>query len=646
MSVSALNNFPSSGALIIVVIIASSTILGAISYGYSTSSANLISKNAIDTIHSNAQVSAHDIAEMLENRILDIQSNIKIISRAPLVQSSQVDAVHILFSTSESETSDIADSYFWIDQDGKLLWASSFENATLRGQFAGSDTSFRDYYQIPKQTLQPYITKVIKSTDGIPRLFVTQPILSTDNQPPVFRGVIVASINVSTLGKFLESQLAPQFNSTIGMLDKEGQILYSTDASAIGQDVFGQEFQSKLPDDLKDAFNNFLRTSLKGEAGFEDITYQGNSGTLAYQPVVLGKDTWGVMYVVTPHSFATTVQTAIDSQRSLSIITDIAIGGVAIGLVILVLRWNNDLGRLVKKRTKELETKTEQLETKSEELRQSNESLLTSNKKLEQAYDDLLVHDKMQREFINVAAHELRTPIQPILGLAELAEENANNSGDMIQLQKEDLAILFRNAKRLERLSSDILEVARIESGKLKLSLEEFDLCVKIRNVVNDIKMGILSDKGSGKVDIVIAAPEEKILIQADKAKIYEVLSNLIINALKFTKEGSIVITTESRQAAADHDGKSASEAIVSIKDTGEGISSEIMPRLFSKFVSSDTKGGTGLGLFISKNIIEAHGGRIWAENNKNGKGATFGFSLPINSQVNEKITRQLPTKT
>jgi len=611
----------SSSALIVLAIMASGAILGAISYTYSDSTATLISKSAVDTIHSNAQVSAHDTAEMLRNRIKDIQSNIRIISRAPLVQQEQVGQVHVLFSTAQEETADISDSYFWIDKDGKLLWANSFENATLYKQFGGADTSYRDYYSIPKETLQPYITKVIKSNDGIPRMFVAQPILSTEGETPVFKGVIVSSIEVTTLGRFLESQLAPQFNSTIGMLDKEGQILYSTDHSAIGQDVFGEEFQSRLPPDLKREFNAFLRTSLQGSAGFEDISYQGATGTLAYQPISLDGKVWAIIYVVTPHSFATTVQTAIDSQRNLSIVVITAIVGIAIGLAILVIKWNSELHKIVLKRTHDLAAKTE-------ELRQSNESLLVSNKKLEQAYDDLLTHDRMQKEFINVAAHELRTPIQPILSVAELVTEDGKNEDQEVMVARDDLDLLYRNAKRLERLSSDILEVARIESGSLKLTIEEFDLCEKIRNVIRETKVKSSSLKN---VDIIFQPAEDRIMIEADRGRIFEVISNLLANAAKFTKQGSILIRAARRQVT-ESNGDSMYEAVVNVTDTGAGIAPEIMPRLFSKFVSNDQTGGTGLGLYISKNVIAAHGGRIWGENNVGGKGATFGFSLPTRS--------------
>jgi signal transduction histidine kinase len=109
-------------------------------------------------------------------------------------------------------------------------------------------------------------------------------------------------------------------------------------------------------------------------------------------------------------------------------------------------------------------------------------------------------------------------------------------------------------------------------------------------------------------------------IVEADKDRISQVISNLLANAVKFTNEGVIRIAAE----------KNNGEILVSIKDTGTGVDPEILPRLFTKFVTKPETGGTGLGLFISKSIVEAHGGRIWAENNTDGKGATFYFSLPL----------------
>lgn len=233
-------------------------------------------------------------------------------------------------------------------------------------------------------------------------------------------------------------------------------------------------------------------------------------------------------------------------------------------------------------------------------------------------YEKLEAHDRMQKEFINIAAHELRTPTQAILGYSELLQ---NDSGEHVA---DMLKALTRNAYRLQRLITDILDIARIESGTLILEIESVNLTDLITTAIGDAKNQV---KISGKSieisyfhkQIQDAQHMKDLIVDADKDRILQVLSNLLSNALKFTKEGSIAVTTE----------KVENEVIVKVKDSGSGIDREIFPNLFERFVSKSEK-GTGLGLFISKNITLAHGGRIWAENNPDGIGATFAFSLPI----------------
>jgi two-component system sensor histidine kinase VicK len=238
--------------------------------------------------------------------------------------------------------------------------------------------------------------------------------------------------------------------------------------------------------------------------------------------------------------------------------------------------------------------------------------------KQSELYEKLEAHDRMQREFINIAAHELRTPTQSILGYSELLQDDpGEHSAEMLKS-------LTRNAYRLQALITDILDVARIEAGTLILERQKVDLTDIITTAISDVENQL---KVSGKrigisyshKQIQPAREKKEIIIDADKDRILQVLSNLLSNALKFTKEGTIEIITV----------KEDNEVIVKVRDSGSGIDSEIFPRLFEKFASKSEK-GTGLGLFLSKNITEAHGGRIWAENNPDGTGATFAFSLPI----------------
>jgi signal transduction histidine kinase len=220
----------------------------------------------------------------------------------------------------------------------------------------------------------------------------------------------------------------------------------------------------------------------------------------------------------------------------------------------------------------------------------------------------------MQKEFINVAAHELRTPVQPILGLSEVLLYKEGNIEDYFDL----ITAINRNAKRLQHLTEDILDVTRIESHTLLIHKEEVDIGEKVSNVIDDLR-GQINDPG--KLRIVFHQPKNPICVRADKTRLYQVIANLLNNAIKFTKEGTISINVEDKEN---------SQVTVFVKDTGAGISSEIAPRLFTKFATT-SDAGTGLGLYLSKSIVEAHGGKIWAENNSDKVGATFGFTFPKN---------------
>jgi two-component system sensor histidine kinase VicK len=230
-------------------------------------------------------------------------------------------------------------------------------------------------------------------------------------------------------------------------------------------------------------------------------------------------------------------------------------------------------------------------------------------------YEKLKSHEKMQKEFINIAAHELRTPTQAILGYAELSQMQGSNVN-----KDEALSKIVKNAERLQRLTEDILDVTRIESQTLKLDKRKFDLRDMAASVLDDYRNRIQNGKNVG---LVLLNADKAAFVVADRGRISQVLSNLVSNALKFTKSGTVSVSIE--EVKNDDYNK---EFIAAVKDTGTGIDSDIMSQLFTKFVSKSHT-GTGLGLFISKSIVEAHGGRIWAENNPDGKGATFRFSLP-----------------
>ncbi|VFJ14799.1 sensor histidine kinase [Candidatus Nitrosocosmicus franklandus] len=312
------------------------------------------------------------------------------------------------------------------------------------------------------------------------------------------------------------------------------------------------------------------------------------------------------------------------------------------------------------------------------QVKELNERFALTNKELAKVSKDLIVaHEEIkqlvlkQKEFVDIAAHELRTPIQALSGNFELIEMDIpsllKNSAKAMETTIKEFERLikdkprleqfrnrlissYKNSRRLEKLVSDILVTSRIENNKLQLHKEPFNLNEKIQDVINDVltktRVASLHANSLNPVDIVFEPQNDPVIVYADKIRIFEVISNIMNNAINFSDGESITVSvtkSQNNDDKTDHENfeeveytksnkeneKGSELVIVSIKDKGKGIDEKILPRLFEKFVTKSDK-GIGLGLYISKNIVEAHGGIIWAQNNKNEKGATVSFSLPL----------------
>ncbi|HEY9485189.1 MAG TPA: HAMP domain-containing sensor histidine kinase [Nitrososphaeraceae archaeon] len=242
-------------------------------------------------------------------------------------------------------------------------------------------------------------------------------------------------------------------------------------------------------------------------------------------------------------------------------------------------------------------------------LRESNELITIQYEKVKEA-------EKINDKFINIAAPELRTPIQPILMLTDIIYYKIKD-----ETQRELLEIFLRNVKRLKRLSDNLLDITKIESRSLNINKKFFNLNILISEV---LKGYVNKQKNKVKVELVYYFKHKTdIFFEADRDRISQVIRNLLDNALKITihSNQTVFVIVDKKEIEG--------QIIVSVKDTGEGISNETLSKLFTKFTTSDSTTGTGLGLYICKNIVEAHGGRIWAENNSNENGAIFTFTLP-----------------
>jgi len=450
--------------------------------------------------------------------------------------------------------------------------------------YTGISFSHRGWVKEAEARLQPRFSNGFLGRDGKYRIALSYPIINLNSRRYI--GLIAAETPTVLFFQHYGNiqNISSQY---LAAMDRQSVQLTHPLRSFVGTPFFGSYTQQTTGHN--EILNNLIKQVMSGQPGTAVYDFiNGQRITTGYPVFIQGEPRYFV-FIITPTA---TIYSAINSIISTERIQMFSLlSGITVAMIIMVLffiKWSSSLESEVKRRTKELDEANEQLK----------------------------VYGKMQREFINVAAHELKTPIQPILGITEVLRSKIKDKE-----QQGLLDVIIRNAKRLKKLSSEILDVTRIESRSLEIKKEQFNLNDIIVNAMDDI---ILS-KEFGDKNIQFTYDPQNILLQADKSRIAEVISNLLSNAIKFTQEGIVSISVEKIK---NNNNNSSDSVIVRIKDPGKGIDQHIFPRLFTKFASMSYQ-GTGLGLFISKGIVDAHGGKIWAENNPDGKGATFTFILP-----------------
>jgi signal transduction histidine kinase len=576
---------------------------------------SLFEQQKMQQIASTREISEHIGSDLsLVTAMLDNLANSYDVQQGDL----SGDGIKTIMKEKYIQFNTVIDRLFILDKDDIMV--NSF--AQLGSEtFLGTDFSFRDWVKETKTGLRPVFSNGFERQD-VYRIFITFPIINRESSQYI--GLIGASI--PTVNFFAHYGNVRNISSPfLVAFDNNATLLaISINQTLMGKNFFGYEVQQFV--NHNEILNNLTRNLLAGNAGHAVYDYgKGERLTIAYPIFVDNKPTYFIEIVTPTSEIYLHINDVLFTER-IKMFSLLAGTTAAIAiLIIFLIKWSSTLGEEVKRRTRELNVSNQQLYSKTAELRKTNESLIESNKKLESAYKKLELHDKMQKDFINIAAHELRTPIQPILGLVQVLRSRIDNDNNKDKDRTEEsylLDVVIRNARRLQRLAEDILDVTRIESQALTLNKERLNLIEVISNTIQDTK----SQVNSKKVNILYESKKD-IFVEADKERIIQVISNLLSNALKFTIEGTISISVEQKD----------SYAIISIEDAGTGIDSEILPRLFSKFASKSFE-GTGLGLFISKSIIEDHGGKMWAENNADGKGATFSFSLPLIEQELKNI--------
>jgi signal transduction histidine kinase len=583
--------------------------------------------------------STQQIANHIGSDLTLILSIIDGISNSKYLQESEFYGQEIkqLATEKYAQMSDRVDSLFILNNEDIVVGgAGNLTSGRSTIAPVGNDLSFRPWVRETHDTSKPIFSEGFEHL-GEYRVIITTPII--DRETKQYLGLVGVSIpTVRFFGHYGNVyDVYPQF---LVAFDSKGTILaVGANQSIVGMNFFGDVVQNNVNHDP--ALYKHTSELLQGVAG--SAVYDAGSGARlsTSTPVYVAGSPTYFLQVATPTE---TIYSQIDpiitrENERLTLFLAGPTGASAI-LIVFLLLWNSSLGKEVKKRTKELQ--------------ESNRLLGVTNEQLRE-------RDLMQNEFINIAAHEMRTPIQPILGLSEIILQKLLKIAKQLQKEEGENAIVYkqqqqlqdssglptrpnsifrssislsvekmipmteiisRNAKRLEKLTNNLLDVTRMENNKsLEISKEIFTIDSVIRDCIIDASQHI--GRKNIKFSYVPANKDQHQIttIKADRTRIAQVLMNLLDNSINSSQEGVISVAT-----TIDRD---TNTITLSVKDEGSGISPDITPRLFSKFATASEK-GTGLGLYISKKIVEAHGGKIWAENNKDGEGATFAFTIPM----------------
>ncbi|HKO40082.1 MAG TPA: ATP-binding protein [Nitrososphaeraceae archaeon] len=588
---------------------------------------------ALGEIQNVSMTQTHDSGKIIENALMDIVTNLKTLVNSPSVQQSKdLKDIALLMNAGQFSTQQMTDYYRIMDKNGKILATSNvLDNHQQNNKSIDQDFNNRTYFTILKDTNKLYISNLMNSINNVPRFSISLPILindvskndginrtfsfnNTNNEfiptingfKKIFNGIIEASVRIDKLEKLLELTMLSSEQNEVTLLDRNEMIMFNAKKDLIGKNFFSDTVQSSIlnPLPLKELenVNKFVKDALNGKSGIYNLNTTSQTSTFSARPISLEGDQFMTLLINKPYNIDAEVIYFLNLQRNFSTITILIIVFVSSILGYFLFTWNKRLQTKVNNQTIKL-----------------NQNI----KQLKEANKQLKVHDKLQKEFLNITAHELRTPIQSIMGYAEMIKSFPEKTSAYLQP-------IERNAQRLYKLIQDILDITKIESGNLILNKTQFDLHEKINNVLKDLKTAKKIDGINQDVQIIVH-PSDSFKVFADKERIYQVISNLIRNATRFTSgnEAKIeIILSKVKKDKEDNEWIS-----VKIRDNGTGIDPEILPRLFSKFTTKSEFGGTGLGLYISKKIIEAHNGTIIGYNNNlNGKikGATFEFILPL----------------
>jgi signal transduction histidine kinase len=524
--------------------------------------------------------------------LASIEKSLESAAESGIASNGNSSQVVSILNTVKGGSAPFSPEVFWIDSKGILRESTNQSISWQQGQ----DMSQQGFFKQARGVTQSFIAGPFTGYDGQQSIAVVEPISAYST---TFDGVLVAVIPISAVGNLIaEHTLSSSGDQGFLLVSTDGSVLLNDNTPFTGKNVLDGRFLDPVSADTKGIAGQSFSLMAQGRAGVFEFTNQatGQSVLVAYEPIQFMNNPYWAVASTRGMSGIQPLIDSVDSQRLFNIAAIVLIGLISLVFAIMILMFNRRLHSVVVKQDKQISMQ------------------LTDLKK---AYDKLVEQDVLKDEFINIAAHELRTPVLPIMLSAEGLEEE-------LGVKNAKVDIILRNARRINKLTNDILDVSRIESNTFKLQKDKIEIRKFIEEIIEDTSFKLSEEKKNLKLVLDYNLPNQIKEVSFDSARIHQVLVNLIDNAINYTESGTITIRVEIST-------KFPGFLEISVQDQGSGIDPAIKPRLFEKFATSGKKTkGTGLGLYLSKAIIEKHGGKIWAEDNAGGKGATFSFVLPI----------------
>ena len=589
----------------ISAIVLAGIVFSYLTYQYYERNSAEVQKIAVEHIQNSTLIKVTDLSHLLRNKLDLVTVNLESLASSNELGEQRLDLGKILLNSAQKTTANVVDFYDWVDSNGTSIWSSANSNEISKNKFNEFSAATSAYFSKVKDTQVPTYSNTLKFSDGQSGILIVYPIIDSKNRTAnvnstneQFKGAILAGISSNTLNQYLGSQISPLSSANISLVDSSGKITLTGIAQLTDANVFDKKFSSLtekygINKNVKSITQVFRSAVSNHKTGTTDLTSGGKDLTLSYAPVVSNGIYYFTIILIFPHSLVSSLDNLVVQQRNFAVAAMLIIVLGSVGIFFVITYWNKGLRKVVYIQTKQLQETTKKL----------------------------TYHDKLQKEFIDIAAHEFRTPIQSVLGYSEMIHTNLKNFDQYFDK-------IIRNARRLEKLTEDILDVSKIEGNVLQLSKSHFDLNYTIQQLVED------HQKEAAEKNVKVILNFKKNIpttVYADEPRLQQVINNLLSNSIHFTNNGSVLITVYKAQVDTNVENERQDEEsiVVEIKDSGSGINAEMLPRLFEKFATRSGS-GTGLGLYISKSIIDSHGGKIWAYNNKDGVGATFTFTLPV----------------